>query len=62
MKAGDNILVTGGERQGKTGGVIGIYQAQGLVRLRDVDFRGLWYIELEDGTQEVIHESLMEVI
>ncbi len=62
MKAGNNIRVTDGEYQGKTGGVIGRYQAQGLERLRDEDFSGLWYIEFEDGTQDVIHESLMEVI
>ncbi len=62
MKAGDIIRVTSGEHQDKIGGVIGRYQAQGLEKLRDEDFSGLWYIEFEDGTQDVIHESLMEVI
>lgn len=62
MKAGDIIRITGGEHQGKRGGVIGRYQAQGLERLKDEDFSGLWYIEFEDGTQDIIHESLMEVI
>ena len=62
MKAGDIIRVTSGEHQDKIGGVIGGYQAQGLEKLRDEDFSGLWYVEFEDGTQGVIHESLMEVI
>ncbi len=62
MKAGDIIRVTNGEHQGKTGGVIGKYQAQGLERLREEDFSSLWHVEFEDGTQGVIHEYLMEVI
>ncbi len=62
MKEGDIIRVIKGEHEGQTGGVIGRYQAQGLEKLRDEDFSGLWYIEFENATQDVLHESLMEVI
>jgi hypothetical protein len=62
MKVGDNIRVIKGKNEGKTGGVIGRYQAQGLERLREEGFIGLWWVEFEDGKQDVIHEPLMEVI
>ncbi len=62
MKEGDNIKVIKGEHEGKIGGVIGRYQAQGLERLKDEDFSGLWYIEFEDDTQDIIHELLMEIV
>ncbi len=62
MKVGDNIRVIKGKDEGKTGGVIGRYQAQGLERLREEDFTSLWYIEFEDGSQDIIQEPLMEVI
>ena len=62
MQARDKIRVIKGEHEGKIGEVIGKYQAQGLERLRDEDFSGLWYIEFEDGNQDIIQEALMEVI
>ena len=62
MRVGDNIRVIKGKDEGKTGGVIGRYQAQGLERLREEDFIGLWWVEFEDGEQAVIREPLMEVI
>ncbi len=62
MKAGDIIIVIKDEHKGKIGEVIGRYQAQGLERLRDEDFSGLWYIDFEDGSQDIIQEALMEVI
>ncbi len=62
MKEGDKIRVIKGEHEGQTGGVISRYRAQGLERLRDEDFTGLWHIELEDGSPCVLPESLMEVI
>ena len=62
MRVGDNIRVIKGKDEGKTGGVIGRYQAQGLERLREEDFTSLWWVEFEDGEQAVIHEPLMEVI
>ena len=62
MKVGDIIKVIKGKHEGKTGQVIGMYQAQGLERLRDEDFSGLWWVEFEDGTQGVTQEALMEVI
>ena len=62
MQAREKIRVIKGEHEGKIGEVIGKYQAQGLERLRDEDFSGLWYIEFEDGNQDIIQEALMEVI
>ncbi len=62
MQARDKIRVIKGEHAGRIGEVIGKYQAQGLERLRDEDFSGLWYIEFEDGNQDIIQEALMEVI
>ncbi len=62
MKAGCIIKVIKGKHEGKIGQVIGIYQAQGLERLREESFIGLWWVEFEDGKQDVIHEPLMEVI
>ncbi len=62
MQVGDKIRVIKGEHEGKIGEVIGRYQAQGLERLRDADFSGLWYIEFEDGSQDIIQEALMGVI
>ncbi len=62
MKLTDEVRIINGKHRGKTGVVVGRYQAQGLERLKDEDFSGLWYIEFEDGTQDIIHESLLEVI
>ena len=62
MQTRDIIKVIKGEHEGKIGQVIGRYQAQGLERLRDEDFSGLWYIEFEDGSQDIIQKALMEVI
>ncbi len=62
MQVGNRIRAIKGEQEGKIGVVFGRYQAQGLERLKEEDFSGLWYIEFEDGTQDIIHESLLEVI
>ena len=62
MKVGDNIRVIKGKNEGKTGGVIGRYQAQGLERLRDEDFSGLWWVVFEDGNQDVVQENDAELL
>ena len=62
MQVGDLIKIIEGKHEGQTGQVIGLYQAQGLERLRDEDFSGLWWVVFEDGSQDVIQEKNAELL
>ncbi len=62
MKAGDKIRIIKGEHEGKKGEAIAEWIAKGIGTLENRDFRGWWFVEFEDGSQDVIQEPLMEVI
>jgi len=61
MQAGDKIRVIKGEHEGKKGEAIAEWIAKGIGALEGRDFRGWWFVEFEDGSQDVIQEALMEV-
>ncbi len=62
MQASISIRVIGGEHKGKTGEVIGRWQAKGTGRLEGKGFSDRWLVEFEDGSYKVVQEAQLEVI
>ncbi len=68
MREGMRVRVISGEHKEKTGEIIGpvqMSQVQHLADGQDISMEGaktFWVIELEDGEQDVLEESNLEII
>lgn len=68
MREGLRVRVISGEHKGKTGKAIGpvpMSQVQHLAEGQDISMEGaktFWVIEFEDGKQDLLEESNLEII
>ncbi|MFC1977872.1 hypothetical protein ACFLWS_06395 [Chloroflexota bacterium] len=60
MQAGDKIRVIKGQHEGKLGEIVSGYRIEELGRVGGEDFSSLWFVEFEDGSADIIQETLTE--
>jgi len=64
MRENDRVQVISGEHKGKTGHVIGPWIATGIgtVKVNDEDIKDRYFVEFEDGSQDILEEKELELI
>jgi hypothetical protein len=56
------VSVTSGEHKGETGRLIGSFIAKGIGVVDDEDIGHRWFIQLDQGKQDILKESELEIL